>query len=544
MNLIDLPTSLRTSHTQRVVGEQQRVPVLDGTLRRYVNLDNAASTPALREVMDTVDEFMHWYSSVHRGAGFKSRVATQAYEDARRIALEFVGADPATHVAIFGKNTTEAINKLAARLELGTDDVVLVSQLEHHSNDLPWRARARVAHVRADALGRLDEEHLDVLLERFAGHVRLVAVTGGSNVTGHMPDIHRIAIKAHAAGAQIFVDAAQLAPHRAIDMRSLDDPAHLDYIAISAHKMYAPFGTGALIGRRDTFERGAPDHRGGGTVMFVSRDDVTWAAAPDRDEAGSPNVVGAVALAAAMQALSSQGMDELARHETALTVHALSRLATIPGVHVYGDADPAHAADRLGVITFNVEGHPHALVAAILSTEFAIGVRNGCFCAHPYLMHLLGMSAAEAADVRRSILAGDGRAMPGMVRISFGLYNTIADVNAFVDALEAIARGEFAGAYTQDEATGEYSAVGFAPDLAAHFRLGTLRSSTPASHPADSSTPGPRSSAVETGARSSACRRSFSSSRGDGAHATSTKTCGCRTQEALRMAAFRKISFP
>jgi len=141
--------------------------------------------------------------------------------------------------------------------------------------------------------------------------------------------------------------------------------------------------------------------------------------------------------------------------------------------------------DRLGVITFNVEGHPHALVAAILSTEFAIGVRNGCFCAHPYLMHLLGMSSAEAADVRTSILGGDGRAMPGMVRISFGLYNTIADVDAFVDALEAIARSEFAGVYTQDEATGEYSAVGFAPDLAAHFRLGAPRTSTPASHPAD-----------------------------------------------------------
>lgn len=484
MNVIDLPQSFVARHgAERVVGAEQRVPVLDGTLRRYINLDNAASTPALREVKDTVDEFMHWYSSVHRGAGFKSRVATQAYDDAHRIALEFVGADPATHVAIFGKNTTEAINKLAARLELGADDVVLVSQLEHHSNDLPWRARARVVHVRADAFGRLDEAHLDVLLERFAGRVRLVAVTGGSNVTGHMPDIHRIAARAHAAGAQIFVDAAQLAPHRAIDMRALDDPTHLDYIAISAHKMYAPFGTGALIGRRDTFERGAPDQRGGGTVMFVSQGDVSWAAAPDRDEAGSPNVVGAVALAAAMQALSREGMDNLARHEAMLTAHALSRLATIPGVRVYGDADPAHANDRLGVITFNVERHSHALVAAILSTEFAIGVRNGCFCAHPYLMHLLGMSSAEAADVRRDILAGDGRAMPGMVRISFGLYNTIADVDAFLNALEAIARSDFAGVYTQDEATGEYSAAGFAPNLAAHFRLGVSRISTPASQP-------------------------------------------------------------
>jgi selenocysteine lyase/cysteine desulfurase len=482
MNLVDLP--LVAAHAHRVVGVDQPVPVLDGTTRRYVNLDNAASTPALREVKDTVDTFMHWYSSVHRGAGFKSRVATQAYEDARHIVMEFVGADPATHVAIFGKNATEAINKLAARLELGADDVVLVSQLEHHSNDLPWRARARVEHVRADALGRLDEEHLDVLLDRFAGRVRIVAVTGGSNVTGHLPDIHRIAAKAHAAGAQIFVDAAQLAPHRAIDMGALDDPAHLDYIAISGHKMYAPFGTGALVGRRDTFERGAPDQRGGGTVKFVSRDDVTWADGPDRDEAGSPNVVGAVALAAALKALSREGMDRLAQHETMLTAHALARLATIPGVRVYGDADPAHAADRLGVITFNVEGLSHALVAAILSTEFAIGVRNGCFCAHPYLMQLLGLSNAEAAEVRREILAGEARAIPGMVRISFGLYNTIAEVDAVVDALAVIARGEFAGVYTQDSASGEYMAVGFAPDPSAHFSLGTLRAAAHASLPA------------------------------------------------------------
>jgi cysteine desulfurase/selenocysteine lyase len=477
MNLVDLPLSAAT-HALGVVGAEQCVPVLDGTLRRYVNLDNAASTPALHEVMDTVNGFMHWYSSVHRGAGFKSRVATQAYEDARHVVLDFVGADPSTHVAVFGKNTTEAINKLAARLELGADDVVLVSQLEHHSNDLPWRARARVEHVRADALGHLDEAHLDVLLERFAGRVRIVAVTGGSNVTGHLPDIHRIASKAHAAGAQIFVDAAQLAPHRAIDMRALDDHEHLDYIAISAHKMYAPFGTGVLIGRRDTFERGAPEQRGGGTVMFVSQDDVTWAAAPDRDEAGSPNVVGAVALAAAIQALTHEGMDRLAQHEAMLTAHALAGLAAIPGVRVYGDADPAHTGDRLGVITFNIEQLPHALVAAILSTEYAIGVRNGCFCAHPYLMHLLGIDAAEAAQVRRDILAGDGRAMPGMVRISFGLYNTLAEVDAFVDAIAVIARGEFAGVYTQDK-TGEYAAVGFAPDMAAHFAL-------PASGPARS----------------------------------------------------------
>lgn len=457
---------------ERIVGIDQRVPVLDGSLQRYVNFDNAASTPALQEVLDTVNHFMQWYSNVHRGAGFKSRVATQAYEDARRIVARFVGADTPDHVVIFGKNTTEAINKLSYRLAFRPGDVVLVSQLEHHSNDLPWRARAQVEHIGVDAQGRLDEAHFDSLLRTFAGRVRLVAVTGGSNVTGHMPDVHRLAVKTHAAGAQILVDCAQLAPHRAIDIGALDDPAHLDYVTLSAHKMYAPFGTGALIGRRDTFERGEPEHRGGGTIEFVSLDEVTWAAAPDRDEAGTPNVVGAVAFAAAIEALNAIGMDSVARHETELTAYALERLAGIDGLRVYGEAAPERAAHRLGVIAFNLGTIPHALVAAVLGTEFGIGVRNGCFCAHPYLVRLLDLTHEDVAQHRARLAAGDRGAMPGMVRVSFGTYNTFEEVDRLADALRRIARGEYRGEYKQDRASGEYSAQGWAPDPASFFALG------------------------------------------------------------------------
>jgi len=453
----------------RIVGVEQTVPVLEAAPRRYVNFDNAASTPVHADVLETVNSFMHWYSSVHRGTGFKSRVATQAYEEAREIVGRFVGANTKDHTVIFGKNATEAINKLSYRLPLRSEDVVLVSQLEHHSNDLPWRARATVRHIGVDAQGRLDEAHLDQLLEEHAGRVRLVAVTGGSNVTGHMPAIHRLAAKAHAAGARILVDCAQLAPHRAIDMRALDDPGHLDYVAISAHKMYAPFGTGALIGRRDTFEQGEPEYRGGGTVEFVATDDVTWGQGPDRDEAGTPNVVGAVALAAAVQALERVGMDAVARHETELTAYALERLASIGGLRVYGEADPARAVDRLGVITFNIDGLSHFLVAAVLGTEYGIGVRNGCFCAHPYLMQLLGLSAAEAKRVRAEVAGGDRHAMPGMVRVSFGSYNTTEEIDVLVDALQHIARCEFRGLYVQDRASGEFAADGWAPDAISFF---------------------------------------------------------------------------
>ncbi len=460
---------------ERFIGIEQRVPVLDGTTRRYINLDNAATTPVLRDVLDTVNRFMDWYASIHRGSGFKSRVATKAYDDARETVARFVRANPQQHVVIFGKNATEAINKLSYRLALAPDDVVLVSQLEHHSNDLPWRARAQVEHIGNDALGGLDEVHFDRLLQLHAGRIKLVAVSGGSNVTGAMPDLRSLAAKAHAAGAQILVDCAQLASHRDLDIGSLDDPNHLDYVALSAHKMYAPFGTGALIGRRDTFERGEPEYRGGGTVAFVSRDEVAWADAPDRDEAGTPNVVGAVALAAAMQTLSGFGMETIARHEAELTAYALERLSGIPGLSIYGDADPARAFQRLGTIALNLEAHSHALVAAVLGTEFGIGVRNGCFCAHPYLIHLLRLTSLDVRKIRSDMAAGDRRAAPGLIRISFGCYNTIDEVDRLAEALGKISRGEFHGTYRQDRSSGEYAALGWVPNLTDHFSVNSVR---------------------------------------------------------------------
>jgi cysteine desulfurase / selenocysteine lyase len=456
---------------ERIVGINQTVPLLDGSTRPYINFDNAASTPTLQEVLDTVNEFLGWYSSVHRGTGFKSKVATQAYDDARHIVADFVGANLNDYTVIFGKNTTDAINKLSYRLELKKDDVVLVSLLEHHSNDLPWRAQAHVEHVKADPLGRLDVADLDRLLEVYKGRVKLVAITGASNVTGHLPDIHAIARKAHAAGAEILIDCAQLAPHRRVSMGELTDPAHIDYVSISAHKMYAPFGTGALIGRKDTFEKGEPEYRGGGTIEIVTVDHVEWSGAPDRDEAGSPNVVGAVALAAAIKALNQIGMDTVADHEAELTAYALERLKPIAGIEIYGETDIATVRQRLGVIPMNIKGMSHFLVAAILGSEWGIGVRNGCFCAHPYLLHLMGLSPEESNRVREEILADDRHDMPGLVRISFGMYNTAAEVDVIVEALTAIAQGKYAGHYEQDAKTGEYHAVEWQPDLAQYFKL-------------------------------------------------------------------------
>lgn len=454
------------------IGVEIEAPLLGGGQSRYINFDNAASTPAFKAVGQAVNDFLVYYSSVHRGTGFKSQLSTEMYEQARQIVLDFVGADPGEHVCIFGKNTTEAINKLARRFPLTQQrDVILTSGLEHHSNDLPWRVAADIVHIGLTPEGRIDKNDFDEKLSRYGDRIALVAISGASNVTGYLTPIHRLAEKIHQVGAQIAVDCAQLAPHRKIEMRPLADSAHLDYVAISAHKMYAPFGTGALVGRRDTFEHGDPDLVGGGTVNIVTLEDVAWAEPPERDEAGSPNVIGAVALAAAIQKLEEIGMDAVAQHEAALTCHTLDRLADLPATQVYGDTNPDRAEERLGVIPFNLEGYPHALTAAILGHEFGIGVRNGCFCAHPYLLHLLQIPPEQAETVRANILAGDRADMPGLVRISFGLYNTLEEVDALIEALAAISRGEYQGDYEQDTTSGAFHPRGWEPDFDNYFTL-------------------------------------------------------------------------
>ncbi len=456
---------------QRIVGLDVKVPLLDGSRRPYINLDNAATTPAFWDVCETLELFLPWYSSIHRGTGLKSGVATQAYDDARRIVGSFLGADPAAQVVIFVKNSTEAINKVARRISLKPDDVVLVSLMEHHSNDLPWRSQATVVHAGVMPDGALDMEDLRRKLAYYGKRVKLLAITGASNVTGAINPIHELAELAHSYGTQILVDAAQLAPHRRIHMGPAGEPGHIDFLVASAHKMYAPFGTGVLIGPEAVFTEGAPDYSGGGTVEIVTEDDVFWTSPPDRDEAGSPNVLGAVAMAAACGVLEELGMEHLAAHEADLTRYTLEALASVDGIEIYGSPDPARAGERLGVIPFNVKGLSHYLVAAVLSAEYAVGVRNGCFCAHPYILRLLDIPEPVAWSWRKQVVGGVRAHLPGLVRISFGCYNTREEVDWLVQALQNIARGDIAGDYEQDQATGTFHERNFRPDLAEFFKL-------------------------------------------------------------------------
>jgi cysteine desulfurase / selenocysteine lyase len=456
---------------ERIVGLDEQIPLLDGRLARYINLDNAASTPALCAVLDAVQRFLPYYSSVHRGTGFKSRLSTAAYDEAHAAIARFVGADPRTATVIFGKNATEAINKLAFHYPFGSRDVVLSTGMEHHSNDLPWRRRAEVVRAAVTRDGRLDEDDMDRLLAAYGERVALLTVSGASNVTGLVQPIHRLARKAHAVGARILVDAAQLAAHRRIDVKAPGDPEHLDYVVLSAHKIYAPFGTGALVGHPDTFLHGAPEHQGGGTVEIVTPTDVYWAGLPDREEAGSPNVIGAVAMAVAAQTLMDAGMDGVARHEASLTAYALERLQSVADLTIYGPSDFRAIDDRVGVIAFNLGSLPHALVAAILGYEAGIGVRSGCFCAQSYVAHLLGRAAGPADRWQPDRLAAQRAERPGMVRLSLGVYNTRDDVDALVHMLKRIARHDYRGRYSRAAGSGDYTPADYDDAILGRFSL-------------------------------------------------------------------------
>lgn len=455
----------------QIVGLSEQVPLLDGTRRQYVNFDNAASTPTLVPVVEKVEEFLKWYSNVHRGTGFKSRLSSWVFEESRDVIARFIKADLAECVVIFCKNTTEAVNKLAHRYPFEPGSVVLTSLMEHHSNELPWRKVAQVVHIGVTDDGRIDEQDFEEKLQRYKGKVKLVALSGASNVTGYINPIYDYARRAHEVGAKIMIDAAQLAAHRPIDMKPGDHPEHLDFLAFSAHKVYAPFGVGVLVGCRKTFEEGEPDDVGGGTVDIVNLENAYWTDLPDKEEAGTPDIIGAVALARAIQIFEEIGWQEIIRHETELTTYALRRLSEIPEVILYGDRDPDNAVNRLGVISFNVRNMPHALVAAILSYEWGIGTRNGCFCAHPYVKCILHVNEAEAKVMEELILARDRSQLAGTVRISFGFYNTEEEIEMLCTALRRIAGGEYKPGYVMDKERGEYYRDDFHIEFEDYFKL-------------------------------------------------------------------------
>ena len=370
-----------------VVGAGTRVPLIDGTTRTYANLDNAASAPALERVAARVNEVLPLYASVHRGAGYLSQVSTALYESSRQTIARFVGARE-DDVAIITRNTTDALNLLAGCVPDG--DAVLVLDFEHHANLLPWQRQvATVLPIQDTVAATLAALTVELARVPYA----LVATTGASNVTGEALPVGAVVRLAHDAGSRVVVDGAQLVPHRGFSLAETG----ADYVAFSGHKTYAPFGAGALVGRRDWLDDAPAYLAGGGAVREVRPDTTVWTTAPARHEAGSPNVIGAIAMAEACDALAELPAGALAAHEEALRSRLVQGLGAVEGVDVLQIWPDS--VEPVGVVTFNVVGHDPGLVAAYLAAEHGIGVRDGRFCAHPLLARLGAPGGAVRASV-------------------------------------------------------------------------------------------------------------------------------------------------
>ncbi|MEV0324088.1 aminotransferase class V-fold PLP-dependent enzyme [Streptomyces sp. NPDC050658] len=416
-----------------VLGRDVTVPLVTGGEVTYAALDYAASAPALQRVWDDVAAYAPYYGSVHRGAGYLSQLSTDLFENSRVTVAEFLGCREGDQV-VFTRSTTDSLNLLAAALP--ADCQVFVFETEHHASLLPWRD-ARVTYLNAPRTADQAVETLErALADRDPYGPALVCVTGASNVTGELWPVRELAAAAHAHGARIVLDAAQLAPHHPVSISELD----VDWVAFSGHKLYAPFGSGVLAGRSDWLQSAEPYLAGGGASRKVARRtdggvDVEWHDTAARHEAGSPNVIGVYSIAAACKALTEAGFDELVSRERHLIAKVREGLAEVPAVKVlslFGDDAP-----RVGVISFVVDGWNSSHFAAALSAEYGIGVRDGLFCAHPLVRTLLGSDpqtqgecgAPEAAPGEKSLNA---------IRVSFGAGTPDEHVDRFVRAVKEL----------------------------------------------------------------------------------------------------------
>ncbi|MBR0473631.1 MAG: aminotransferase class V-fold PLP-dependent enzyme [Erysipelotrichaceae bacterium] len=449
----DEPTEIKytiDNIREYVIGVDEPVELADGTTRPLINFDNAATTPALKPVMDTVDEEMKMYGSIGRGFSQKSNHSTDVYLNARDTVLNFVNADPGEYTCFYVNSTTDGLNKLASALIDSEDDLVLCTRIEHHANDLSWRERCNVIYAEVDEQGRVIYDDIERLLTENEGKVKYVSITAASNVTGYVTDVHRVAKMAHAHGAKIIVDGAQIVAHREFSMKGATPEEDIDFFVFSAHKMYSPYGGGAVIGKWEDLVNRMPEFYGGGIVKIVRDYDVSYKSAPDVYEAGSPNYAGVVGMAKAMEVLKEVGFDAISKHEQVLNRRLIDGLKTIDNIIIYGDTE--NIDDRVGVVTFNFEDINSFVLATELTNTGAVATRRGAFCAHPYVWRMMGISDEQAATFENCI----DRNTPGMIRVSFGIYNNEEEVDRFIEILKSVVDKAREQTLLDSEAIAEY----------------------------------------------------------------------------------------
>lgn len=415
---------LQTKSTYNVEAIRADFPILQRRVNGYplVYLDNAATSQKPRQVIEAL---VHYYeytnANVHRGLHTLAEEATEAYESARAKVARFIGAEP--ECVVFTRNATEAINLVAyawglANLKQG--DRILLSEMEHHSNIVPWQLIARITGAQLHYVPFTSESELDMeaFEEALRQEPKLVAVTHVSNVLGTINPVEEITRKAHAVGAKVLIDGAQAAPHKMVDVTQIG----CDFYAFSGHKMLAPTGIGALYARRELLEQMPPFLGGGSMIRRVTHEYSTWADIPTKFEAGTPNIADGIAFGAAVDYLQQVGMEAIQQHEQQLTAETLRLLEAEEDIVVYGPRDPRR---RCGLVSFNFKHvHPHD-VAQILDAR-GIAIRAGHHCCQ-LIMRRLDVTATA--------------------RVSFYLYNTIEEVRTFWKALDDVRKvfGKYGG---------------------------------------------------------------------------------------------------
>lgn len=388
-------------------------PILSRTVygRPLVYLDNAATSQKPRQVIESLVRYYERYNAnIHRAVHCLGEEATAAYEEAREKVARFINA-PSPECVVFTRNTTEAINLVAhawGRANVGPGSELLLTQMEHHSNLIPWQRLAAEKGASLRYIGLTDQQtlELDGPEDLMNQRTRILAVTHVSNAVGTINPVEKLAALAHRNGTTVLVDGAQSAPHMPVDVQAMD----CDFFAFSAHKMLGPTGVGVLYARRELLEEMEPFLSGGEMISRVTLEGATWNDLPWKFEAGTPNIADVIAFGAAIDYLDRLGMENVRAHELAVTGYALSRLCQMEEMIVYG---PPHPADRGGVISFNYPNlHPHDIGTVL--DRHGVAIRAGHHCTQP-LMRILGVF--------------------GTVRVSFYVYNTLEEVDVLVDAL-------------------------------------------------------------------------------------------------------------
>ena len=415
------------------LGVDVKFKLENGNKLTPIGFDNGATTPPLRCVFDDVYNNLLIYGSIGRGQGIQGELSTRKYEESRNKVLRFFNSqDTDTYTVIYTKTTTESLNILANILIKDKNDKVLTTRMEHHANDLPWRKQATVEYVDVDKLGRINLDDIENKLKKSSPNIKIVSITGSSNVTGYINPIHDIARLAHEYGAKIVVDAAQLVAHREIDMKGKNPMEQIDFLVLSGHKVYAPFGSGLIVGLVKDLDVKEPFLKGGGCVDYVFDDKVICSTPPSLHESGSPNFIGSMAMVRALEELKNIGFEKIYNHERKIKDYLIEEMEKIDNVIMYGDT--RNTQDRLGVIPFNIKNKDCYEVANEFAKESAVSLRAGKFCAHPYVSRLLNLS-----NLYNKYEKNLNDADFGMIRISIGLYNTMDEAKIFIEELKKIA---------------------------------------------------------------------------------------------------------